>query len=615
MILKYWWSIFSLCNVFVILVLWQSNNDQDDSSEMPSKNDKGIEMEEDFQADAVSISEDSGEDESTDAENEQLDSEMGPTGPNSDKVGEKAWDKNEDEALDDADGKHESGPSSKDRDKSSRELRAKDDFAIDESGNAEYDELDENNETGSQDDIGDEETTDAVNQEKEAAVDDPNGKQPDELEQTSDVDMDMDMDRMAKEDFMEEGDPEGQDESAEDANQDMQQGEETFPPDEIMEDAHTEGGVTSEEDNPGGDDQENAETNRMDGKNNISEPGSSGGLVNEQVAPLELASQTNTDSQAYSENIAAAESNWSNGNQSYDNPTLMGGLPSNSSMSKMDLKMSDSSNVGGFTENQAKTSIPQNEQSHAQERLPNPDRSLGDVHKEWKERVKVPGDLPADNTDKPGDMEDENAEEYGFVSEVEKGTDQAMGPATSDQIDKNIDGNKLDQRFNTSEKDEELKFENHSSDMQSMTNSTSNSKIEKREHINVSGSEKTDDEGSVKTNVTESLDLEKHSDDLISLKKSGFSEDLHKLSQLSVDDNNLGKAQVAPDVASDVKDEATSLWRRYEIRTTKLSQELSEQLRLVLEPTVASKLQGDFRTGKRINMKKVEFTFFNFSYI
>ena len=39
--------------------------------------------------------------------------------------------------------------------------------------------------------------------------------------------------------------------------------------------------------------------------------------------------------------------------------------------------------------------------------------------------------------------------------------------------------------------------------------------------------------------------------------------------------------------------------------TSNLSQELSEQLRLVLEPTQASRLKGDFRTGRRINMRKV----------
>jgi midasin len=67
----------------------------------------------------------------------------------------------------------------------------------------------------------------------------------------------------------------------------------------------------------------------------------------------------------------------------------------------------------------------------------------------------------------------------------------------------------------------------------------------------------------------------------------------------------LGKAQGPEEVPLDVKSSASALWSRYELRTTRLSQELAEQLRLVLEPTVASKLQGDYKTGKRINMKKV----------
>jgi midasin len=47
------------------------------------------------------------------------------------------------------------------------------------------------------------------------------------------------------------------------------------------------------------------------------------------------------------------------------------------------------------------------------------------------------------------------------------------------------------------------------------------------------------------------------------------------------------------------------VWVRCEALTAGLVGELTEQLRLILEPTLASKLQGDYRTGKRINMKKV----------
>ncbi|XP_019064368.1 midasin isoform X2 [Fukomys damarensis] len=50
---------------------------------------------------------------------------------------------------------------------------------------------------------------------------------------------------------------------------------------------------------------------------------------------------------------------------------------------------------------------------------------------------------------------------------------------------------------------------------------------------------------------------------------------------------------------------AAEMWQRYLILTAPLSQELCEQLRLILEPTQAAKLKGDYRTGKRLNMRKV----------
>ncbi|XP_029451275.1 midasin isoform X2 [Rhinatrema bivittatum] len=50
---------------------------------------------------------------------------------------------------------------------------------------------------------------------------------------------------------------------------------------------------------------------------------------------------------------------------------------------------------------------------------------------------------------------------------------------------------------------------------------------------------------------------------------------------------------------------AAEMWQRYLIMTAPLSQQLCEQLRLILEPTQAAKLKGDYRTGKRLNMRKV----------
>ncbi|XP_067386141.1 midasin isoform X2 [Emydura macquarii macquarii] len=50
---------------------------------------------------------------------------------------------------------------------------------------------------------------------------------------------------------------------------------------------------------------------------------------------------------------------------------------------------------------------------------------------------------------------------------------------------------------------------------------------------------------------------------------------------------------------------AADMWQRYLVLTAPLSQQLCEQLRLILEPTQAAKLKGDYRTGKRLNMRKV----------
>ncbi|KAI8847256.1 hypothetical protein BC829DRAFT_370171 [Chytridium lagenaria] len=51
--------------------------------------------------------------------------------------------------------------------------------------------------------------------------------------------------------------------------------------------------------------------------------------------------------------------------------------------------------------------------------------------------------------------------------------------------------------------------------------------------------------------------------------------------------------------------QAQELWRKYTSITSDLAFALCESLRLILEPTLATKLKGDYRTGKRLNMRKV----------
>ncbi|KAK3082381.1 hypothetical protein LTS18_004293 [Coniosporium uncinatum] len=50
---------------------------------------------------------------------------------------------------------------------------------------------------------------------------------------------------------------------------------------------------------------------------------------------------------------------------------------------------------------------------------------------------------------------------------------------------------------------------------------------------------------------------------------------------------------------------ARELWSHHESSTRHLSLLLTEQLRLILTPTLATKMRGDFRTGKRLNIKRI----------
>lgn len=91
---------------------------------------------------------------------------------------------------------------------------------------------------------------------------------------------------------------------------------------------------------------------------------------------------------------------------------------------------------------------------------------------------------------------------------------------------------------------------------------------------------------------------------------------------MDIDDDEMEGAELATDIPDDVDDEidltiaspaapadaadgAEDLWRQYASLTSDLSYALCEQLRLILEPTLATRLQGDFRTGKRLNMRKI----------
>lgn len=72
-------------------------------------------------------------------------------------------------------------------------------------------------------------------------------------------------------------------------------------------------------------------------------------------------------------------------------------------------------------------------------------------------------------------------------------------------------------------------------------------------------------------------------------------------------DDSLSSTHLQPtsDASPRSAEEARRLWSHYESLTNDLSVSLTEQLRLILAPTLATKMRGDFRTGKRLNIKRI----------
>ncbi|KAF6161323.1 hypothetical protein GIB67_009210 [Kingdonia uniflora] len=568
------------------------------SNEVPSKNDKGIETEQEFIATTCSVSEDSESSDADDDVKENVDSEMGDTGDKKDKVDEKLCDKNEDEDGNpkDKNDKYESGPTVRDVNSGSRELRAKDDSQ--EPSTDDQDQRQKNGVENQKDPYNDENMEDMANMDdmtmdKDSSFEDPSGLELDEQIQELENEMAEPEEGPAATDETYPEDFPTKDENDE--------GEEIDSVDENMLGADSdEGSRNVEESNSSGkgDYDENAEKN-LDKTKTLCQLGKLD-LNGEPVPGSNSATKPNGDAQAL------GEPQWSNRSNMQNGVSSSKGLPTSNDL-EIELSMPDSSESGQLTSDQPKAQSLEPDSSSVQKSRPNPSRSVGDALEKWLESVKVAVDVEEQNKDATVDMDDGNADEYGFVSKLEKGTSQTLGPASSDQIDRNIKGSKPDGEETLTEQKEniiEMEDEKQNSGTYPLKSCTSSTIQEKKDEKNMGlNKDILLEEPNESDDVDDDFHMRNLSGDHVSVKKPYMNEDMLQLSNLSMNDKELGTANNHEEIPFDKK--ATARWRKYELKTTRLSQELAEQLRLVMEPTLASKLQGDFRTGKRINMKRV----------
>lgn len=547
----------------------------------PKNDDKAVEMQDDFSAQLSDVSEDLEGKDSGDEDKDNLDNQMGDTGDASEVVGKKSWDKDEDDGPKTSIEKYESGSSVKGTEQDDRELRAKDDGSVEEDDPMEMDYEEGKNNNFEQDPSTCDETdlnTDEV-MDKADAYDDRTGPELPEPENDS-VDNDSVDVEMEEQEQTDERDADNEDIGTEeveqadersDASDDMGEGDTAQHDDgvadnegEHVEDENTEAGVDKQE---------------LDKTDSLMPP-------SQGLEPYNMQVDYNRESEA----------KLANSSDMHGTVAPSVNLSGNE-VPNMEISMPNA----GDDSRQLSSSKP-DMQNDAQQHIKqtNPFRSIGDALEDWKERARVSSDTQDHQPETEDHSNDENTTEFRYVPEGEQSTSQALGAATADQVNNENQINQSfledENRVRKLEQSDERTPDNpevpHLQASEALPSKSINANEFDGKEIQTDTSVQDLVQGRIDHTFQDLVSFIRHpADDKIALDDLTTDRELPSQMDLDITDAETKRSIVD--------------WKILELATMKLSQELAEQLRLVMEPTLASKLQGDYRTGKRINMKKV----------
>jgi midasin (ATPase involved in ribosome maturation) len=291
----------------------------------------------------------------------------------------------------------------------------------------------------------------------------------------------------------------------------------------------------------------------------------------------------------------------------------------------------DGNDGGGYSKDQV------NEEDNTKSKesphdVPNPLKDPGDANKFWHRKLNVidSNDSPDDHSVKDNEVDDNDVSQNQKDGDFEYSGDQAdstqvLGEATEEEaVEMELPEENEDEKDEDISEGENQNAENEmdtteqkNTDKSQTRPKNSKSSIDQKDKID-NNDELSKDGSIMDERATEDYESEDGDEDMEV--EDEESEDMitgtrvvSDLSKLRVDGNepklDTG-AQIVQDeymtkaTAAEVE-EARSQWLTIQGETQSLSRRLCEKLRLVMEPLVASKLRGDYRTGKRINMKRV----------
>lgn len=217
---------------------------------------------------------------------------------------------------------------------------------------------------------------------------------------------------------------------------------------------------------------------------------------------------------------------------------------------------------------------------------PNPLRSLGDAMEDWKQRLQRIMDAELKDCQENGeDRLDEAAEvEYLQDDNTTLECPQAPGPATEEQACQGLNNMQIDDCEN---------------EMDISRAAGPNLLPPPAEPFQAPSKEE-------RANLAEAAVLGPNVGQ--AMVEDGQAPNCHDMQEilgdLREDEDPVDTPQLNPDLER-LGPSSSDVWRQYQQLTQRPASLLTEKLRLILEPTTATRLQGEYRTGKRLNMRKL----------
>jgi len=231
-----------------------------------------------------------------------------------------------------------------------------------------------------------------------------------------------------------------------------------------------------------------------------------------------------------------------------------------------------------------------------------PQKSMGDIMKEIRRRRdeilnQQTRDTPVDQPNAP----QEAGGQVEHIGEEDQSDDQALGKAGEEERQKLADLNIVDEEDSGPNAEERHKMED---DLEEEGDGDAESGQAQERSIKVEEKDERSNEKALMGNdIGGDAPTERPDEDAMQLDDPEDGVDGKREIKDEEDEGEVELNEITK-LDGDVIDGETT-WRHYAALTSDLSYALCEQLRLILEPTLATRLQGDFRTGKRLNMRKI----------